>query len=101
MFIETSEEQPTPAEYARMLDTLDQHGILAQVSAIIAGKPQNERYYDEYKAALTAATAKYHTPVMFNLNFGHAYPRTALPYGAKAELDLDAKTLTVVEPYFR
>ncbi|KRM55586.1 S66 family peptidase [Lacticaseibacillus sharpeae] len=101
LFIETSEEQPTPAEYARMLDTLDQHGILAQVSAIIAGKPQNERYYDEYKAALTAATAKYHTPVMFNLNFGHAYPRTALPYGAKAELDLDAKTLTVVEPYFR
>lgn len=100
LFIETSEEKPSPELYAKMLTALDQHGILAQVSGIIAGKPQNEHYYAEYQQALLQATAKYNTPIMFNLNFGHAYPRTALPYGAQAELNLDAKTLTVVEPYF-
>lgn len=101
LFIETSEEQPTPAAYAGMLKLLDQHGILARVSGILVGKPQNERYYEEYKTALLAATAAYQTPIMTNLNFGHAYPRTALPYGANAQIDLDAKTLTVVEPYFQ
>lgn len=40
------------------------------------------------------------TPILFNMNFGHAYPRTVLPYGALASIDLDAATVTIEEPYF-
>lgn len=100
LFLETSEEQPTPAAYRTMLENLKARGILGAVAAIITSKPQNERYYDEYCAELKAATAEFDLPLMTNLNFGHAYPRTALPYGATAELDLDHATLTVTEPYF-
>lgn len=100
LFLETSEEQPTPAAYRTMLENLRQAGILGNVRAIIAGKPQNERYYTEYCHALLAATADSETPLMTNLNFGHAYPRTALPYGLTAALNLTAKTLTVTEPFF-
>ena len=83
-----------------MLENLKRAGILDNVRAIITGKPQNERYYTEYCQALLAVTADRGTPLMANLNFGHAYPRTALPYGLNAELDLSARTLTVTEPFF-
>ena len=100
LFLETSEEQPTPAAYRTMLENLKRAGILDNVRAIITGKPQNERYYAEYCQALLAATADRGTPLMANLNFGHAYPRTALPYGLTAELDLSARRLTITEPFF-
>ncbi|GEO69144.1 S66 family peptidase [Levilactobacillus acidifarinae] len=100
LFLETSEEKPTPAAYRTMLENLKAAGILGAVAGIITGKPQDEAYYDDYCQALKTVTADLQTPLMANLNFGHAYPRTALPYGANACLDLDQATLTVTEPYF-
>jgi len=100
LFLETSEEQPTPAAYQTMLQNLKAAGILGNVRAIITGKPQNECYYDAYRQALLTTTSDLNTPIMTNFNFGHAYPRTALPYGLSAELDCTAKTLTVTEPFF-
>ncbi|MFC6259875.1 S66 family peptidase [Levilactobacillus fujinensis] len=100
LFLETSEEKPTPAAYRTMLQNLKQAGILGNVKAIITGKPQNEVYYDDYCQALLDVTRDLDVPLMTNFNFGHAYPRTALPYGLSAKLDCDAKTLTVTEPFF-
>ncbi|WP_407888778.1 S66 family peptidase [Levilactobacillus sp. N40-8-2] len=100
LFLETSEEQPTPAAYQTMLQNLKCAGILGNVRAIITGKPQNERYYTDYCQALLTVTRDLNIPIMTNFNFGHAYPRTALPYGLLAELNFDAQTLTVTEPFF-
>ncbi|MQS97684.1 S66 family peptidase [Companilactobacillus halodurans] len=100
LFLETSEEKPSPDLYREMLEHLKQKGILESVSAIITGKPQDEVYYEEYCQILKEVTEDLQTPLMTNLNFGHAYPRTALPYGLKAEVDLDKNSLTIVEPYF-
>ncbi|WP_061777325.1 S66 family peptidase [Levilactobacillus senmaizukei] len=100
LFLETSEEQPTPAAYRQMLRSLKQAGILGNVQAIITGKPQNEVYYDDYCQVLLEETADRNLPIMTNFNFGHAYPRTALPYGLTASLDFEKRSLTVTEPFF-
>lgn len=100
LFIETSEGQPTPAKYRQLLQVLDEKGVLSAVKAIIVGKPQNKKYYDEYQQVLLEMTAAYQTPILYNCNFGHAYPRTALPYGAQTQIDFDQKTLTIMEPWF-
>ncbi|KRN98680.1 S66 family peptidase [Companilactobacillus kimchiensis] len=100
LFLETSEERPTPDVYREMLENLKAQGILPAVSAIITGKPQNEIYYDEYCQVLKEVTSDLKVPLMTNLNIGHSYPRTALPYGLKAKLDLDAATLEIMEPFF-
>ncbi len=100
LFIETSEEQPTPASYRAMLTHLEKAGVFSQIVGIIAGKPQDEVHFDAYREILTAMASKYDLPTMFNLNFGHAYPRTALPYGAMATLDCDDASLTIDEAYF-
>ncbi|UQS83135.1 S66 family peptidase [Bombilactobacillus thymidiniphilus] len=101
LFLETSEECPKPALYRQMLQSLASTGVLEYVAAIIVGKPQNEKYFHEYREILLAQTAQWQMPILYNVNFGHAYPRTILPYGAQVQLDLDQPGLTVMEPYFQ
>lgn len=100
LFIETSEEKPAPELYQKMLLALDAKGIFSAISALIVGKPQAEAFYDEYNRMLLAVTKKYNLPILTNVNFGHAYPRTALPYGGKMQIDFDRKSLTLTEPIF-
>ncbi|MBA1393192.1 hypothetical protein EQ500_04805 [Lactobacillus sp. XV13L] len=100
LFIESSEECPPPALYRKMLAKLDKAGILAAVRGIIVGKPQNKKYYEEYQQELLKATQEYGTPIPYSLNFGHAYPHAALPYGIQVQLDFDQRRVTILEPYF-
>ena len=100
LFIETSEDKITPAAYRTYLEHLDEHGVLAQAKAILVGKPQNETYFDAYQQVLLDITQPYKTPILYNLNFGHAYPRTVLPYGLQTTVDFDQRQVTVDEPYF-
>ncbi len=37
-------------------------------------------------------------PVMYGLTFGHIRRNATLPFGGRARLDADAKTLTLMEP---
>ena len=100
MFFETSEETPTPNLFRSYLEAFEERGFFTVIKAILVGKPQNERYFKEYNEILSEYAKKYHLPVMVNLNIGHAYPRTALPYGLEVEIDFDLKTIQIIEPYF-
>lgn len=100
LFIETCEEQPEPALFREKLAKLGQVGILPNVSGILVGKPQNKKYFAEYQQELLAATADYQTPILYNVNFGHAYPHTVLPYGSTAEIDCEQASLRILEPWF-
>lgn len=100
LFIETSEEKPNPDLYEQMLLTLKKQGVLENVAGIIVGKPQNNAFFEEYKAKLLAVTADLKTPIMYNVNFGHAFPRTVIPYGAMVDIDLDQSKIKITEPFF-
>lgn len=101
LFIETSEETPTPDQFYRYLFHLETHFVWEGIVGLIVGKPQNETYYDEYKTILTDFSKRYCVPTLYNVNFGHSYPRGIVPYGLKAQLNLDNKTITVIEPFFQ
>ncbi|MBA1393271.1 LD-carboxypeptidase, partial [Lactobacillus sp. XV13L] len=101
LFIETSENQPTPDKYRKLLNILKTAGVLQAVKAIIVGKPQNKKYYTEYQQVLLDMTDLEQTPILYNCNFGHAYPRAALPYGAQAQIDFYQRSLTIIEPWFQ
>ena len=36
-------------------------------------------------------------PILYNMNFGHAMPIGILPYGLRAELNCEKKTVTFLE----
>ncbi len=97
LFLETSEEQPDPLRFKAELAALATTGVFDQVAGLLVGKPQNERYYHDYHAILTELGQQYRLPILYNLNFGHAYPRTILPYGIMTEVDFGAKTVCLLE----
>ncbi|AYW47071.1 carboxypeptidase [Tetragenococcus osmophilus] len=100
MFLETSEEKASPEKLREMLTVFKDKGIFSVIQGLIVGKPQNEAYYDEYKKVYKEIIADNTLPILYNLPFGHAFPRTLLPYGLKTTIDTDKKTLVFDEPYF-
>lgn len=75
-------------------------GILHKVNGIIFGKPQDEKYYDDYKKVIQEVMKENNLenlPVLYNLNFGHTKPKTVLPYGVMAEIDCSRETFAILE----
>lgn len=81
LFLETSESKPTPEKLRKELFEIKKRGVFDRVRGIIIGKPQDEMYYEEYKQVYIEVVDNESLPIMYNLNFGHAYPRTILGYG--------------------
>lgn len=100
MFLETSEEKPTPDYVTYYLRNLGAQGIFNVINGIIVGKPQDEKYYEEYKDIYRKVLKEYNRedlPVLYNVNFGHSSPIGIIPYGIECELDVDNKKITLLE----
>lgn len=101
LFIETSDEFPTPDKLEDMLNIFINRGIIDAINGIIVGKPKEEKYYEEYKEVYkkVVGNKRKDLPVIYNVNFGHAQPIGIIPYGVKCELDLDNKKITLKEKF--
>lgn len=101
LFIETSEDKPLPEFIKWTFRNLAAQGILKVINGIIVGKPQGEVYYEEYKSAITQVVSFEEKlkslPIIYNVNFGHAKPIGIIPYGIKAELNCENKTIKFLE----
>lgn len=101
LFIETSEEKPTPQYIVYFLRNLLAQGILKAINGIIVGKPQNETYYEEYKDSFIKVVRDearlVDLPIIYNVNFGHSEPIGIIPYGIDCELDCINKKITLLE----
>ena len=84
--LETSEEKTNPDDFKKMLQTLKATGIFAVISGLLVGKPMDETFYDDYKEALLDIIDS-NIPIVYNLNVGHATPRTIVPFGVHAYVD--------------
>jgi muramoyltetrapeptide carboxypeptidase LdcA involved in peptidoglycan recycling len=90
LFAETSEEKPSPEKLRTMLVTLRQVDVFESITGILVGKPQDEAFYEEYKKEWLDLTEEYDLPILYNINIGHATPRSILPYGGNVSIDLDS-----------
>lgn len=101
LFIETSEERPSPDFVKWILRNLAAQGILKVLNGIIVGKPQGEQYYEEYKDAIIKVVVKEEKltelPIVYNVNFGHAIPIGIIPYGIKAEIDCGKRQIVLLD----
>lgn len=96
LFIETSEEKPSPDLLEKELLALKEKGVFDVISGIIVGKPQDETYYEEYKEVYCNVIDNKELPIIYNVNFGHAAPRCVLPYGAMAKADMEQKKIILL-----
>ncbi len=100
IFLETSEDKPTPDLVTFYLRNLGAQGILKVAKGIIVGKPREEAFYEEYKDVYRAVLKEFgreDMPVLYNVNFGHSCPIGIMPYGIECELDVEEKKITLLE----
>lgn len=89
LLLESSEEKIPPEEYRQALEYLKDRGVFEAVSGVLAGKPMDESYAEEYRYLLTQVIDKPDLPIVFNLNIGHAMPRCIIPFGIEAMVDTE------------
>ena len=99
LFLETSEEEPTPDFVRYTLLNLSAIGVLNVIKGIIVGKPKNEAYYEEYKEVYKKVVGEVNPnlPILYNVNIGHADPMCIFPLGLKVKVDLDKKEIEFLE----
>lgn len=93
LLLETSEEQPSPGKYDKMVTALKQTGIFSRLAGILVGKPMDEKYSEEYKEILIKSVNDPTLPIVYNINIGHATPRCIIPFGVLATVDVDSQTI--------
>ena len=100
MLLETSEEKMPPEYVLYYMRNLGAQGVLNNIKGIIVGKPQDEKYYEEYKEIYLKVLKEFNCedlPIIYNVNIGHAYGTGLLPLGVEYEVDLDKKQIKILE----
>lgn len=100
LFLETSENKTTPNELKKILREFEDFGLFENISGLIVGKPQDEVYYEEYKKIYKEVLNE-KIPILYNVNFGHSYPRTILAYGAEIEVNANKNQIKYLEKILR
>jgi muramoyltetrapeptide carboxypeptidase LdcA involved in peptidoglycan recycling len=103
VFLETSEDQPSPAAVTYMLRALGATGALTDARGILLGRPYGdgvEDQLDAYDPALLGVLGELDLtslPVVTRMDFGHTDPSFIVPYGIEAEIDCDRQLFRLLE----
>ena len=104
LFLETSEEAPTPTRVLRVLRAFAAMGILGKLSGILVGRPGGQvppEKFGEYDEVLLKVVAEEEgladLPIITRMDFGHTDPMFVLPYGVEAEIDCDRQQFAILE----
>jgi len=100
LFLEMSEQAPSPADVDGYLTDLEQLGVFEAAAALVFARPYG--YTDEDAVVLWDVVARRTEaaglPVLANVEAGHTDPMITLPLGLPAELDATHKKLRLLEP---
>jgi muramoyltetrapeptide carboxypeptidase LdcA involved in peptidoglycan recycling len=101
VFLETSEDQPSPTLVTYMLRSLAATGALNEVQGILYGRPYGDEAsfeaYDDTLLRVLAELGLTSLPVITRMDFGHTDPKFTLPLGVPAEIDCDARQIRLLE----
>lgn len=97
LLLESSEEKMPPEKYRRALEYFKEKGVFDVVSGVLAGKPMDETYVEEYKRHLIDVIGDPRLPVVCNINTGHAEPRCIIPFGVEAVVDVEKQVIRFAE----
>jgi len=99
LFVETSEDKPSPATVDGILMDYENMGVFDQLAGLLVGRPM--LYTREERQALReiilARTRRFDFPIIADMDFGHTAPQMTLPIGCRAVIDGDAQRFEIVE----
>lgn len=104
LFLETSEEAPSPSVLKYILRSYASMRILHKLSGILFARPGGDISPDRFKEydealhqVVTEEEGLSELPIITHMDFGHTDPMFVLPYGVKAEIDCEARKFTILE----
>ena len=106
LFLETSEDKPTPKEVGYFLRNLGVQGILERINGLLIARPKSYTYEEkkeldnEVKKIVRKEFDQKELNIITNIDFGHTEPRHIIPFGVKLELESDSKKMSFVESLF-
>lgn len=105
VFLETSEEAPSPEQVTRMLRALAAAGALDRAAALLFGRPGGADLdpadFAAYDSAVLSFVAEElgrpDMPIVTCMDFGHTDPMMVLPMGVRARVDCAARQFSLLE----
>ncbi len=103
LFIETSEDKPSPNFVKYALRNYGVQGILDNIKAIIVGRAKDysaeetKQLEDNLIKVVSKEFNHPEMPIITNMDFGHTDPQFILPLGIKAEIDCKKKVFRLLE----
>jgi len=101
VFLEISEDAPSPSAVVRMLRALGATGALREARGILFGRPCGEEaMFEKYDGAVLQVLAELRLgslPLVTRMDFGHTDPKFIVPYGVEAEINCDAQHIRLLE----
>jgi len=104
LFLETSEEAPSPQVVKYGLRTFAALGILQKLSGILFGRPggpipieQHTEYDNVLLQVISGEEGLTELPIIAGMDFGHTDPTFVLPYGVQAEIDCENQRFAILE----
>lgn len=106
LFLETSEDKPSPEQVKWMLRNYGIQGVFDKISALLIGRARD--YSEDEKKQLNDNVLKIARdefgnktiPIITNMDFGHTDPQWILPLGTRAEIDCYKKEFKLIEKIF-
>jgi len=107
LFLETSEEKPSPLAIKRILRNYGMQGVFNKITALLFGRSMD--YSQEEKQELDSILLELiglefknpNLPIISNMDFGHTDPQWILPLGIKTEVDCQKKEFKLIEKVFQ
>jgi muramoyltetrapeptide carboxypeptidase LdcA involved in peptidoglycan recycling len=102
LFLETSEDRPSPNLVTYMLRALGATGALNEARGILYGRPHDDdeasfQAYDDALLLVLGELGLSSLPVITRMDFGHTDPKFILPLGIEAEIDCDRQQIRFLE----
>ena len=104
LFLETSEDAPSPSVLKYALRSYAAIGILNKLSGILFARPGGDIPLDRFKEydevlyqVVTEEEGLSTLPIITHMDFGHTDPMFVLPYGVQAEINCETQQFRILE----
>lgn len=103
LFLETSEEHPSPARVDGILMDYENMGVLSELGGLLFGRPMkySDAEKNELREVVLDRTRGCSYPVVTDMDFGHTAPQFVLPIGCRARIDSTTQRFEILDPAVR
>jgi muramoyltetrapeptide carboxypeptidase LdcA involved in peptidoglycan recycling len=104
LFLETSEEHPTPLTVGRSIRNYGVAGILPRLRGLVLGRArgysaeEREELDRRVRSVVVEEFGCTDLPIVTRLDFGHTDPQWVLPVGGQVRLDPEGPSFMLTEP---